>query len=55
MIPFGSIGSFQFKKILSSKGVPFNDFVGTGPGTAKIKLIVYNITVHLFIFCMLLV
>lgn len=40
MIPFGSTGSFQFRKILSSKGVPFNDFAGTGPGTAM-KRIVY--------------
>lgn len=40
MMPFGSIGSFQLRKILSSKGVPFTDLAGIGPGTTnKIKLL----------------
>lgn len=39
-MPFGSTGSFQLRKILSSKGVPFTDLAGIGPGTAnKIKLL----------------
>lgn len=37
-MPFGSTGSFQLRKILSSKGVPFTDLAGIGPGTTnKIK------------------
>lgn len=40
MMPFGSIGSFQLRKILSSKGVPFTDLAGIGPGTTnKITLL----------------
>lgn len=39
-MPFGSTGSFQLRKILSSKGVPFTDLAGIGPGTTnKIKLL----------------
>ena len=35
MIPFGSKGSFQFKKILFSKDVPWRELTGTGPGTTN--------------------
>lgn len=34
-MPFGSTGSFQLRKILSSKGVPFTDLAGIGPGTTN--------------------
>lgn len=41
MIPLGSDGSFQYRRILSSNGVALTDWLGTAPGTINTHTLCY--------------